>query len=74
MIDLGYGIKPQSHRAHRGRTTETTIYLGSNWWAFKDGWKIKNVERLCELCGSVVNNRSYLIKLFKQPIANLLIP
>ena len=27
-----------------------------------DGMKIKNVDRLCELCDSVVNNRIYLIK------------
>ncbi len=28
---------------------------------FKDGWKIKNVERLCELCASVVNNPGSII-------------
>ena len=60
----------------RGRTederTETTIpeAIGGTFL----GWMERNSERLSELCDSVVNNRIYLIKLFKQPIANLLIP
>jgi len=59
-----YEIIPQSHRAHGGRT-DGDYYLSRKQlvgFSRMDGMKIKNVDRLCELCDSVVNNRIYLIK------------
>ena len=50
------GIEPQRRRAHGGRTNGDD-YPEAIVWAFQ-GWMERNAERLCELCASVVHNRS----------------
>jgi hypothetical protein len=49
------GIEPQRHRAHKGRTTETTIIQREICNSFQV-LVISKIARLCELCASVVNN------------------
>ena len=46
----------ESRERTEDERTETTIPEAIGW-AFL-GWMERNAERLCELCASVVNNRS----------------
>ena len=54
------GIKPQSHRAHGGRTDGDDYYSESICGSFQV-LIIGKLARLCELCVSAVNNSSCII-------------
>ena len=57
-----YGIKPQSHRAHGGRTNGELLFVQDKYYIIFQFSQLRKVARLCELCASVVNNRSLIIK------------
>ena len=59
---MDYEINHRDHKAHRGRTTETNIAQEQICYSFQV-LIIGKIARLCELCASVVSNRSCIIKI-----------
>jgi hypothetical protein len=58
-LDAGvYGGKPQRHRVHGGRTDGEDYLIRRKILFSFQVLAIRKIARLCELCGSVVGNRS----------------